>query len=105
MEWLKDNYEKASLNVAGIALLVSCALIIARAISFSEQFIGRNSPKPPDNAIMPLPADALVAASKKLKSPQNWTGHDVPFSSPALMSLWMVRSLILLRAVRTSTSQ
>ena len=76
MEWLKNNYEKASLNVAGIALLVSCALIIARAISFSEQFIGRNSPKPPDNAIMPLPANALVAASKKLKSPQNWTGHD-----------------------------
>jgi hypothetical protein len=76
MEWLKDNYEKAILTIAGIALLVSCALIIARALSSSEQFTGRSSPKPPDNAIKPLPTDTLAAASKKRKSPQNWIGHD-----------------------------
>jgi hypothetical protein len=76
MEWLKNNYEKAILSIASLALLVSCALIIARVLSFSEQFTGRNSPKPPDNAIKSLPTDALAAASKKLKSPQNWMGHD-----------------------------
>jgi hypothetical protein len=76
MEWLKENYEKAILTIAGIALLVSCALIISRALSSSEQFTGRSSPKPPSNAIKPLPTDALTTASKKLKLPQNWIGHD-----------------------------
>jgi hypothetical protein len=76
MEWLKNNYEKASLNVAGVALLISCAWIITRALSFSQQLTGRDSSKPPDNAIKALPADALATASKMLKSPQNWIGHE-----------------------------
>jgi len=76
MDWLKNNYDKAILTLACLALLACCGLIIGHARSFSDQFTGRNSPKPPDNAIKALPTNALTAASEKVKSPQNWLGHD-----------------------------
>ena len=76
MDWLRKNFDKAILMIAGIALLACCGLIIISVRSFPDLFASRNSPKPPDNAIKPLPTGALAAASEKIKSPQNWLGHD-----------------------------
>lgn len=76
MDWLKKNYDKAILAAACIALLACCGLIISRAQSFSEQFVGRDSPQPQDNTIKSLPAEDLRMALGKVKSPQNWRGHD-----------------------------
>lgn len=76
MDWLKNNYDKAILAVASLALLACCALIISRAQSFSERFAGRDSSQPPDNTIKALPTDALRSALDKVTSPQNWLGHD-----------------------------
>jgi hypothetical protein len=76
MEWLRKNFDKAILMIAGLALLACCGLIIYSALSFPDHFAERNSPKPPDNATKPLPAGALTAALEKVRSPQNWLGHD-----------------------------
>lgn len=76
MDWLKSNYDKTILAAAYIALLLCCALIISRARSFSEQFAGRDSPQPQDNTIKSLPTEGLRMALEKVKSPQNWRGHD-----------------------------
>lgn len=76
MDWLKHNYDKAILTAASLALLACCGLIITRAESFSEQFAGRNSSRPPDNTIKALPTDALKSALTKVTSPKNWLGHD-----------------------------
>ncbi len=76
MDWLRRNFDKAILMIAGIALLASCGLIINSVLSFPNHFTGRNGPKAPDNAIKTLPTGTLTAASEKVKSPQNWLGHD-----------------------------
>jgi hypothetical protein len=76
MDWLRKNFDKAILMIAGIALLACCGLIINSVLFFPDHFTGRNSPKPPDNAIKPLPTGALAAAAERIKSPQNWLGHD-----------------------------
>jgi hypothetical protein len=76
MDWLRKNFDKAILMIASIALLACCGLIINSVRSFPDFFSGRNSPRPPDSSIKPLPAGALAAASEKMKSPQNWLGHD-----------------------------
>jgi hypothetical protein len=76
MDWLRKNFDKAILMIAAVVLLACCGLIISSTLSFPDHFTGRNSPKPPDNAIKPLPTGALTAASEKVTSPQNWLGHD-----------------------------
>ena len=75
-DWLRTNLDKAIAVIAGIALLASCALIVNRAMAFPQHFVQRDSSKPRDNSIKPLPAGALTAALEKVKSPQNWLGHD-----------------------------
>jgi hypothetical protein len=75
MDWLRKNFDKAILLAAAITLLVCCGLIIRSALSFRDHFSERNSPKQ-DNAITPLPTATLAAASARLKSPQNWIGHE-----------------------------
>ncbi len=76
MDWLRNNYDKAILAVACLVLLACCGWIITRAQSFSERFADRDSSQPPDNTIKPLPTDALRSALAKVRSPQNWLGHD-----------------------------
>ncbi|HEY5706847.1 MAG TPA: Amuc_1099 family pilus-like system protein [Terrimicrobiaceae bacterium] len=76
MDWLRKNFDKAILIVAAVVLLACCGSIISSALSFPLHFTGRNSPKPADNAIKPLPTATVRAASEKIRSPQNWLGHD-----------------------------
>jgi hypothetical protein len=76
MDWLKNNYDKAILTAASLVLIACCGLIISRAQSFADRFIGRDSAKPPDHTIKALPTQALRSALNKVTSPQNWLGHD-----------------------------
>jgi len=76
MDWLRKNYDKAILTSACLLLLVCSALIIVRVQSFPERFAGRDSSQPIDNTIKALPTDAIKVAQNKVKSPQNWLGHD-----------------------------
>jgi hypothetical protein len=76
MDWLRNNYDKAILASACLLLLVCSALIIVRVQSFPERFAGRDSSQPIDNTIKALPTDAIKVAQNKVKSPQNWLGHD-----------------------------
>ena len=76
MDWLKQNYEKAILGVAALALLVCGVLVILSVQSFPEQFAGRDSSKPKDNNIKPYPTDVLVAAAATVGKPGTWANHD-----------------------------
>ncbi len=76
MDWLRNNFEKAALIVAAVALLACCLLVISQVRAFPRHFVGQNSAKPADNTIKPLSIDALAAASEKVGSPQAWTGHE-----------------------------
>ena len=70
MDWLRKNFDKAILIVTALVLLVCCGLIISSAIAFPDQFAEPNSPKPPDNAIKPLPMEALTVAPQKVIAPE-----------------------------------
>ena len=76
MEWLKQNYERAALIVAALALVVCSGLIISNALSFPTQFTGRDSTTPKDNTIKPLPVETIAEAKEVTEKPKNWTPHD-----------------------------
>ncbi len=76
MDWVKQNYERALLGVAAIALLACSVLVILKAQSFPTLFEGRNSTKPKDNTIKPYPVEALTAASERVASTPKWRDHD-----------------------------
>ena len=76
MDWVKQNYERALLAVAGIALLTCSALVILKVQAFPTLFEGRNSTKPQDNTIKPYPLEALKAASERVPNSPLWTDHD-----------------------------
>lgn len=76
MDWLKQNYERAALAAAALALIVCSGLIISNALSFSTQFEGRNSAKPHDNTIKPLPVETIAAAVAVTEKPRIWTPHE-----------------------------
>lgn len=76
MDWLKQNYERAILAVAILALIGSSAFIVLSSKDFPDTFSSRNSSKRPDNTIKPLPAEALQAAIQAVDKPKTWTSHD-----------------------------
>lgn len=76
MDWLKKNYDKAALGALALILLACSGFLIMSAMSFPEVFSGRNTAKPQNNNIPPLPIDQLRAAVKLATSPSTWTaGH------------------------------
>jgi hypothetical protein len=76
MDWPRKNLDKTILIVAAVVLLACCGSIITSVLSFRDHFAGRDSPKPTDKAIKPLPLSSLTAALEKLKAPPSWLGHD-----------------------------
>jgi hypothetical protein len=76
MDWLKKNYDRAILALAALALIGMSAFAILSATAFPAQFSERNSPKPPDNTIKPLPAEAIASAVAIVEKPRSWGGHD-----------------------------
>lgn len=76
MDWLKQNYERAILAVAILALIGSSVFIVLGSQDFPNAFASRNSSKRPDNTIKPLPIETLQTASQSVDKPKNWTSHD-----------------------------
>jgi len=76
MDWLKQNYERAALAAAALVLIVCSALIINNTLTFPEQFAGRNSSKPNDNTIKPLPVETIATAVTLTEKPRVWNTHD-----------------------------
>jgi hypothetical protein len=76
MDWVKQNYERALLAAAALALLACSVLVFLRIQAFPTNFEGRNSPKPPDNTIKPYPVEALGQAAKQVTAPARWDTHD-----------------------------
>lgn len=76
MDWLKQNYERAALAAAALVLIVCSALIINNTQAFPEQFAGRNSSKPHDNTIKPLPIETIATAVTLTEKPRVWNTHD-----------------------------
>lgn len=76
MDWVKENYERALLGLAALALLACSVLVILRVQSFPELFEGRNSSKPQDNTIKPYPVENLTAAAGKVATPPVWKSYD-----------------------------
>jgi hypothetical protein len=75
MDWVKQNYERALLALAAVALLACSVLVILKAQAFPTLFEGRNSTKPQDNTIKPYPREALQTAASQVANP-------VVFSNP-----------------------
>ena len=76
MDWVKQNYERALLALAAVALLACSVLVILKVQAFPSLFEGRNSTKPQDNTIKPYPLDALKASSGQVSTRKLWTDHD-----------------------------
>ncbi len=91
MDWLKQNYERAALAAAALVLVVCSALIINNSLNFPNQFTDRNSSKPHDNTIKPLPVETIASAAALTEKPRNWTPHDG--------SLFVSRPYVLLDGV------
>jgi hypothetical protein len=75
-EWIRANLDKTAAVIAGLALLASSAFIANRAKTFPEHFVPRDSAKPQDGSIKPLPTAALAEALDKVKSPRTWLGYE-----------------------------
>lgn len=75
MDWVKQNYERALLGVAAIALLACSVLVFLKVQAFPELFEGRNSPKKPDDVIKPYPVEALTIAAGQVAKPKTWVDH------------------------------
>jgi len=87
MEWLKQNYERAALIAAALVLIICSGLIISNVFAFPTQFSERNTTKPQNNTIKPLPVETIAAANEITDKPKNWT--------PADASLYVSRPYVL----------
>lgn len=76
MDWLKQNYEKAILGLAALALLVCGVLVYLNVQAFPDQFAGRDSTKAPDNKLKNYPTDVLVAAAATMAKPGSLENHE-----------------------------
>ena len=75
MDWIKENYERAVLGVAILALLACAALVFFKKQDFPLLFEGENSSKTPDATIRQMPVDSVAAASELIRKPRPWTSH------------------------------
>ncbi|MEI6491650.1 MAG: Amuc_1099 family pilus-like system protein [Verrucomicrobiota bacterium] len=76
MNWMKKNYERALLGAFACVLLVCSGWISWQAVSFPENFTGRNSNKKPDNTINPPDVKSVEDAAALASNPRSWTPHE-----------------------------
>ena len=76
MNWIKKHYERALLGAFAFALIVCSGWISWQALSFPENFAGRNSKKKPDNTINPPDAKSVEAAAAIAANPRSWSPHE-----------------------------
>ena len=73
---MNKHYERALLGVFALALIACSGWISWQALSFPENFAGRNSSKKPDNTINPPDAKAVDAAAALASNPRSWSPHE-----------------------------
>jgi hypothetical protein len=76
MNWMNKHYERALLGVVALALIACSGWIAWQALSFPENFAGRNSGKKPDNTTNPPDAKSVEAASALASNPRSWSPHE-----------------------------
>jgi hypothetical protein len=72
MNWIRVHYERVTLVVAALFLLLSAILIWQHATTFSASFSGRHFATRPKPASPPGKARELMAAEEKLHEPSQW---------------------------------
>ena len=73
---MKKHYERALLGAFAFALIACSGWITWQALSFPENFAGRNSNKQRDNTITPPDAKSVDAASALASNPRSWSPHE-----------------------------
>lgn len=73
MDWLKTNYDRVALVVTGLLAIVAAVAIAMQALSFSENFEGQDSSKPPNNELPQPPIEAINTEIAALAQPAEWT--------------------------------
>jgi len=76
MNWIKENYDKAALLLAAIALAAGAVLIYLSSQSFAEEFSERDSRKKPDHTIPELPVAAVKNAIEVANNPTPWRVYE-----------------------------
>ncbi|MGH9810045.1 MAG: Amuc_1099 family pilus-like system protein [Terriglobia bacterium] len=73
MDWLRTNYDRASVVAAAFFLILCALFIFLRASGFSERFSARQNIPLPNNKIPQGKASELEEALEKLQAPSQWT--------------------------------
>jgi hypothetical protein len=76
MDWVKQNYERALLALAAVALLACSVLVILKVQAFPALFEGRNSSKKPDHEIKPYPVEELKVAAAQVARPAQFSSSE-----------------------------
>ena len=76
MDWVKQNYERAFLGIAALALLICSVVVMLKVQAFPSSFDGKNSTKPKDLTIKTYPTEALTAAAGRVTDTPRWQDHD-----------------------------
>ena len=73
MTRVRENFEKIFLFLASLALLVSSAVLIQRALNFQKSFDGLRTRVSRNTTIKPVDTTALAEALKMAESPEIWS--------------------------------
>ncbi len=76
MDWIKQHYDRVILAILGLLVAVFAALIVVKALSFSEVFESRNSRKPPSDKFTAPETELVRAKIKAIQEPAEWNAHD-----------------------------
>jgi hypothetical protein len=75
MNWIKENYEKFLLALAGFVLLAVSGWLIFNALTFPSLFEDVRREVPPNNKIPPLDTSAIDAAKAEVEKPGSWNAN------------------------------
>lgn len=75
MDWIKENYERAILGVAIVAVLACAILVFLKKQDFPLLFENENSTQAPDATIRQMPVETLTSAGELIRKPRPWTSH------------------------------
>jgi len=72
MDWIKANYDRATLALFGLVALASAVLVGMQVTSFPDLFASQNSSKPKSSQLPQPPSDAITTEITALNQPTEW---------------------------------
>ncbi|MFV0414920.1 MAG: Amuc_1099 family pilus-like system protein [Chthoniobacterales bacterium] len=82
MDWIKKNYDRLALAVAGLLAIGLAAWAIMHSTSFEGKFANRNTSKSPNNNVPPAQLEAFDEAANLAANAPSWKTHEgSPFVS------------------------